>query len=134
MRSDTHKYVTGIFAQPWQASDQNTGNGDDDADANGNQTDGSVATKVRPKTKKPSMYKVLLLNDDYTPMEFVVAILESVFHKTRDESMQIMLHVHKKGVGICGVFPYEVAESKVTRVMDASRKSQHPLQCVMEKD
>jgi ATP-dependent Clp protease adaptor protein ClpS len=76
---------------------------------------------------------VLLLNDDYTPMEFVVLVLQDVFNKTREEAMRIMLHVHNQGVGECGVYPFEVAETKVTRVMDAARKNQHPLQCVMEK-
>jgi ATP-dependent Clp protease adaptor protein ClpS len=92
-----------------------------------------VATKLRTRTKRPSMYRVLLLNDDYTPMEFVVMILQEVFHRSKDDATRIMLHVHQKGVGECGVYPYEVAESKVTQVMDAARKNQHPLQCVMEK-
>ena len=92
-----------------------------------------VVTKTRTKTKKPSLYRVLLLNDDYTPMEFVILILEEVFNKSREEATRIMLHVHNQGVGECGVFPYEVAETKVTRVMDAARRNQHPLQCVMEK-
>jgi len=90
-------------------------------------------TRTRNKTKKPNLYRVLLLNDDYTPMEFVVLVLQDVFNKPRDEAMTIMLHVHQKGVGECGVYPYEVAETKVTRVMDTARKNQHPLQCVMEK-
>lgn len=92
-----------------------------------------TATKVRPKTKRPSLYRVLLLNDDYTPQEFVVLVLQDVFNKSRDDAFQIMMHVHQKGVGECGVYPYEVAETKVTRVMDTARKNQHPLQCVMEK-
>ena len=92
-----------------------------------------TVTKTRPKTKRPSLYRVLLLNDDYTPMEFVILVLQDVFNKPREEAMQIMLHVHQKGVGECGVYPYEVAETKVTRVMDTARKNQHPLQCVMEK-
>ncbi|HEV7717908.1 MAG TPA: ATP-dependent Clp protease adapter ClpS [Arsenicitalea sp.] len=92
-----------------------------------------TATKVRPKTKRPSLYRVLLLNDDYTPMEFVVLVLQDVFNKTREDAMRIMLHVHNQGVGECGVYPFEVAETKVTRVMDSARKNQHPLQCVMEK-
>ncbi len=92
-----------------------------------------TVTKTRPKTKRPSLYRVLLLNDDYTPMEFVVLVLQDVFNKPRDEAMRIMLHVHQKGVGECGVYPFEVAETKVTRVMDTARKNQHPLQCVMEK-
>ena len=93
-----------------------------------------VATKSRPKTKKPAMYKVLMLNDDYTPMEFVVHVLERFFNKTHEEAMQIMLHVHQQGVGICGVFTYEVAETKVTQVMDLAKEHQHPLQCTIEKD
>jgi ATP-dependent Clp protease adaptor protein ClpS len=93
-----------------------------------------VVVKTRPKTKKPSMYKVLLLNDDYTPMEFVVHILERFFNKSRQEATRIMLHVHRRGVGICGVYTYEVAETKVTQVMDFARQHQHPLQCTLEKD
>jgi ATP-dependent Clp protease adaptor protein ClpS len=96
-------------------------------------TETGTATKTRTKTKRPNLYRVLLLNDDYTPMEFVVLVLQDVFNKSREEAMQIMMHVHQKGVGECGVFPYEVAETKVTRVMDTARKNQHPLQCVMEK-
>ncbi len=92
-----------------------------------------IVTKTRPKTKKPSLYKVLLLNDDYTPMEFVVVVLRKYFNKGPDEATRIMLHVHHHGVGECGVFSYEVAETKVTQVMDYARKHQHPLQCVMEK-
>ena len=92
-----------------------------------------VVVKSKPKTKKPSMYKVLLLNDDYTPMEFVVHVLERFFAKSREEATQIMLHVHRRGVGICGVFTYEVAETKVTQVIDFARENQHPLQCTLEK-
>ena len=95
---------------------------------------GDTATATRTKTKKPSMYKVLLLNDDYTPMEFVVHVLERIFAKGREEATRIMLHVHQHGVGICGVYTYEVAETKVTQVMDFARQHQHPLQCTMEKD
>ena len=87
----------------------------------------------KPKTKKPSMYNVLLLNDDYTPMEFVVTVLERVFNKKAEEATQIMLHVHKKGIGVCGTFTYEVAESKCKAVLDMAKKSEHPLQCTMEK-
>jgi ATP-dependent Clp protease adaptor protein ClpS len=92
-----------------------------------------VITRVKPQTKRPNLYRVLLLNDDYTPMEFVVHVLERFFSKSREEATQIMLHVHQHGVGECGVFTYEVAETKVTQVMDFARKQQHPLQCVMEK-
>ena len=97
-----------------------------------NQT--GVITRTETKTKKPSLYKVLLLNDDYTPMEFVVHVLERFFGKGREEATRIMLHVHQKGVGICGVYTYEVAETKVTQVMDFARNHQHPLQCTMEKE
>jgi ATP-dependent Clp protease adaptor protein ClpS len=110
--------------------------GDKDDDGKGGSDtrhETGTTTKTRPKTKRPALYRVLLLNDDYTPMEFVVLVLQDVFNKTRDEATRIMLHVHQKGVGECGTFPYEVAETKVTRVMDAARKNQHPLQCVMEK-
>ena len=93
-----------------------------------------VVVKTRPRTRKPAMYKVLMLNDDYTPMEFVVHVLERFFQKNRDEATRIMLHVHKRGVGVCGVFTYEVAETKVTQVMDLARQNQHPLQCTIEKD
>lgn len=97
-----------------------------------NQT--GVITRTEAKTKKPSLYKVLLLNDDYTPMEFVVHVLERFFSKGREEATRIMLHVHQKGVGICGVYTFEVAETKVTQVMDFARNHQHPLQCTMEKE
>ena len=80
------------------------------------------------------MYKVLLLNDDYTPMEFVIEVLVRIFHKGQEDATRIMLHVHQHGVGVCGVFTYEVAETKVAQVMDAARRAQHPLQCTMEKD
>ncbi len=93
-----------------------------------------IVTKTRPKTKKPSLYKGLLLNDDYTPMEFVVLVLQRFFSKGQEEATRIMLHVHHKGVGICGVYTYEVAETKVTQVMDFSRQHGHPLQCTMEKE
>ena len=92
-----------------------------------------LLTKTRAKTQRPPLYKVLLLNDDYTPMEFVVHVLERFFNKDRAEATQIMMHVHQNGVGECGVFTYEVAETKVTLVMDLARKHMHPLQCVMEK-
>jgi ATP-dependent Clp protease adaptor protein ClpS len=93
-----------------------------------------LAEKTRTQTKKPSMYKVLMLNDDYTPMEFVVHVLERFFHKSRDEATRIMMHVHQRGVGLCGIFTYEVAETKATQVMDFARQHQHPLQCTLEKD
>ena len=92
-----------------------------------------VATKTRTKSKKPSQYKVLLLNDDYTPMEFVVMVLKRFFRMDLEQATRVMLHVHQRGVGVCGVYPYEVAETKVTQVMDFARENQHPLQCTLEK-
>jgi ATP-dependent Clp protease adaptor protein ClpS len=99
-----------------------------------NNTDTGVLTRVKPKTKKPSLYKVLILNDDYTPMEFVVHVLEQVFSKNREDAYTIMLHIHQKGVGVCGVYTYEVAETKVTQVMDLAKQAGHPLQCTLEKE
>ncbi len=93
-----------------------------------------LVTKTKPKTKKPSLYRVLLLNDDYTPMEFVVYVLQRYFNKSQEDATRIMLHVHQTGVGLCGVFTYEVAETKVAQVIDESRRHQHPLQCTMEKE
>ena len=100
-----------------------------------NDTDGQVgvATRTRAKPKKPSQYKVLLLNDDYTPMEFVVMVLKRFFRMDLEQATRVMLHVHQRGVGVCGVFPYEVAETKVNQVMDFARANQHPLQCTLEK-
>lgn len=93
-----------------------------------------VATKVREKTKKPSMYRVILMNDDYTPMEFVVQLLMGIFKKTQEEAYRVMMNVHKNGIGVCGVYTFEVAETKVAQVMDAAKRSQHPLQCTLEKE
>jgi ATP-dependent Clp protease adaptor protein ClpS len=92
-----------------------------------------VGTETKPRTKRPSLYRVLLLNDDYTPMDFVVHVLERLFHKDRETAERIMMQIHQRGVGECGVFTYEVAETKVMLVFDLARKNQHPLQCVMEK-
>jgi len=100
--------------------------GDDDSGV-------GIATKTRSKTKKPSLYRVLMLNDDYTPMEFVVLVLQRFFRMSMEDATRVMLHVHQKGVGVCGVFSYEVAETKVTQVMDFAREHQHPLQCTLEK-
>jgi ATP-dependent Clp protease adaptor protein ClpS len=94
----------------------------------------AVVTQVKTKTQRPALYRVLILNDDYTPMEFVVYVLERFFNKSREEATRIMLHVHQHGVGVCGVFTYEVAETKVAQVVDTARRHQHPLQCTMEKD
>ena len=95
---------------------------------------GPVVEETRPKLKKPTLYKVLLLNDDYTPMEFVVEILERFFSKPREQAVQIMLHVHQKGVGVCGVYTHDIAETKVRKVMDCAQEHQHPLQCTMEPE
>ena len=93
-----------------------------------------VVTKAKPKTKRPSLYKVLMLNDDYTPMEFVVYVLERFFNLDHGRAVEIMLTVHNKGIAVVGVYPFEVAETKVTQVMDCARSNQHPLQCTMEKE
>ena len=113
---------------PLRASSADKQNGED-----GGGSGTAVITRTKPKVKRPNLYRVLLLNDDYTPMEFVVLVLERFFRKSRSEATQIMLHVHQNGVGECGVYTYEVAETKVTQVMDFARQNQHPLQCVMEK-
>ena len=105
----------------------------DEGEGDGEGRSGAL-TLTRTRTKKPSMYKVLMLNDDYTPMEFVVDVLQHIFQKNREEATQIMLHVHQKGVGVCGIYTYEVAETKVTQTVDYARKNQHPLQCTLEKE
>lgn len=106
----------------------------DDGDAaGGDGTTTGVATKTRVATRKPSLYKVLLLNDDYTPMEFVVMVLQRFFRMDIEQATQVMLHVHQRGVGVCGIFSLEVAETKVQQVMDCARSHQHPLQCALEK-
>ena len=91
-------------------------------------------TKSKPKTRRPSLYKVLLLNDDYTPQDFVIWLLEVVFNRSAEDAVQIMLHVHNNGVGVCGVYTYEVAETKIAQVLELARRNQHPLQCTMEKE
>jgi ATP-dependent Clp protease adaptor protein ClpS len=100
----------------------------------GDDQDTSVITKTRAKTQRPPLYKVLLLNDDYTPMEFVVHILERFFGLTHAQAFEVMLTVHKKGLAVVGVFSFEVAETKVAQVMDFARRHQHPLQCTLEKE
>ncbi|MEE1878059.1 ATP-dependent Clp protease adapter ClpS [Altererythrobacter litoralis] len=99
----------------------------------GNENEVGIATKAKARPKKPSQYKVLMLNDDYTPMEFVVMVLKRFFAMDLEQATRVMLHVHQKGVGVCGIFPYEVAETKVNQVMDFARQNQHPLQCTLEK-
>lgn len=105
------------------------GSGGDDGEG-----DSGIAVKTRSKTRKPSLYKVLMLNDDYTPMEFVVYVLQRFFNKDHGAAVEIMLTVHNKGLAVVGVYPFEVAETKVTQVMDCARANQHPLQCTMEKE
>ena len=92
-----------------------------------------VATRTRTRSKTPAPYKVLMLNDDYTPMEFVVHVLQRFFKMSVDDATRVMLHVHQRGVGVCGIFTYEVAETKVSQVIDFARENQHPLQCTLEK-
>ncbi|SUU89733.1 ATP-dependent Clp protease adaptor protein ClpS [Aminobacter aminovorans] len=104
-----------------------------DEGGNGPSRGTAVITRTKTKTKRPSLYRVLILNDDYTPMEFVVHVLERFFQKDKEAATRIMLHVHNHGVGECGIYTFEVAETKVSQVMDFARQNQHPLQCVMEK-
>lgn len=123
------KTIDSLNVPLWLMAEPPEKNGDDGDDNN----ERGVAVKVRPKTKKPSMYRVLLMNDDYTPMEFVIDVLMKVFNKSAEEATRIMLNVHKNGIGVCGVFTFEIAETKVSQVMGAAKRAQHPLQCTMEK-
>jgi ATP-dependent Clp protease adaptor protein ClpS len=107
---------------------------DQSADRPDDDSDTGVITKTRAKTQRPPLYKVLLLNDDYTPMEFVVHVLERFFGMTGQQAIELMLTVHRKGLAVVGVFSFEIAETKVTQVMDYARRNQHPLQCTMEKE
>ena len=104
------------------------------ADKHDDDVDTSILTMTKPKTKRPPLYKVMLLNDDFTPMEFVVHVLERFFGLNHAQAFEIMLVVHKKGLAVVGVFSHEIAETKVTQVMDFARRHQHPLQCTMEKE
>ena len=113
-----------------RAAGDGAGDGGRDGDGQGQV---GLATRTRAKPKKPSQFKVLMLNDDYTPMEFVVIVLKRFFHMDMEQATRVMLHVHQRGVGVCGVFPYEIAETKVNQVMDFARRNQHPLQCTLEK-
>ncbi|MDB9971972.1 ATP-dependent Clp protease adapter ClpS [Alphaproteobacteria bacterium] len=103
-----------------------------DSNISSNNTGTVIEEKI--EIKKPSFYQVLIMNDDYTPMEFVILVLERFFKKSRAEATQIMLHVHQKGMGVCGLYPYDIAETKIVQVMDYAKKNQHPLQCTMEKE
>lgn len=107
---------------------------DDDKKQGGDDGKSGTALLERTRTKKPNLYKVLLLNDDYTPMEFVVHVLQKFFGMSEDQASQVMLAVHQQGIGVCGVFTYEIAETKVTQVMDCAVQNQHPLQCTLEKE
>ena len=115
------------------APDPRAADDDDGVGGAGGDDQVGVATKTRTKPKKPSLFKVLMLNDDYTPMEFVVMTLKRFFGMDLEQATRVMLHVHQKGVGVCGIFPYEIAETKVNQVMDYARANQHPLQCTLEK-
>ena len=106
----------------------------EDNDNDNDQADGNTKLATKPKTKIPSLYRVLMMNDDYTPMEFVIEVLEKFFQKNREEATQIMLHVHQRGVGICGVYTYDLAETKAMQVMNYARKYEHPLQVQLEKE
>ena len=119
------------MAKPPSTGGDNSGGGDP-ADG-GDDGNVGVATRTRVETKKPALYKVLMLNDDYTPMEFVVMVLQRFFRMDIEQATRVMLHVHQRGVGICGIFSLEVAETKVNQVMDCARQHQHPLQCALEK-
>ena len=94
----------------------------------------SIVLEEKPKLKKPPLYKVIMLNDDYTPMEFVIEMLQTYFSKSQEQATEIMLHIHQKGIGVCGLYTYEIAESKATQVLDKARKNQHPLQIKLEKE
>ena len=98
------------------------------------EVEGNIKLAVKPKTKIPPLYRVLMMNDDYTPMEFVIEVLEKFFQKNREEATQIMLHVHQRGVGVCGVYAYDLAETKAMQVMNYARKYEHPLQVQLEKE
>jgi ATP-dependent Clp protease adaptor protein ClpS len=124
----THAFAHSDFSTPLGAAGD-----EDDSGVRDGQGQVGLATRTRAKPKKPSQYKVLMLNDDYTPMEFVVMCLKRFFRMDLEQATRVMLNVHQKGVGVCGVFPYEVAETKVNQVMDFARQNQHPLQCTLEK-
>jgi len=120
--------------RPKMDDDNHRDDSDKDSGDGADRRETGLMLKVRPKTRKPSMYKVVLLNDDFTPMDFVIHILEKFFNKTRAEATDVMMHVHRRGVGVCGIYTYEIAETKVSQVMDYARTHEQPLQCTMEKD
>jgi ATP-dependent Clp protease adaptor protein ClpS len=118
------------------SGDDHPGNGDGGRNRGGSGGDTVIErrTKEQAKTKRPPLYKCILLNDDYTPMEFVVEVLKTIFHKQNAEATRIMLHVHQNGMGIAGVYPFEIAETKIKTVEELAQESQYPLKCVMEKE
>lgn len=139
LKTDTHSFASGdagahhdsfALAEPMKGPSAMADDQDGDSDSD---NEVGVATKTKARPKKPSQYKVLMLNDDYTPMEFVVLVLKRFFSMDMEQATRVMLHVHQRGVGVCGIFPYEVAETKVNQVMDFARENQHPLQCTLEK-
>lgn len=128
MKQERRNFSSRMDAAPRMAKEPRKG-GDGGGDGAGT----ALIPRTRTQTRRPHMYRVLLLNDDYTTQEFVVAVLRKYFNKSEQEATRIMLIVHRQGVGECGVYTYEVAETKVTLVMEFARKHQHPLQCIMEK-
>ena len=126
--SDDFARSPGLTGPQLAGPGRGEGEGDDGTAGTG------TVTKTRVQTKKPALYKVLMLNDDYTPMEFVVLTLQRFFKMTIEDATRVMLAVHQRGVGVCGIFTYEVAETKVSQVIDFAREHQHPLQCTLEKD
>ena len=129
---DTHFNIMQQLCQRHPVLSQTRLSSDNDND-NKKPSDVTVL-ETKPKIKRPSLYKVIMLNDDFTPMEFVIHVLQLYFRKSQDEATQIMLHVHQRGVGVCGLYTYEVAETKASQVMDLARKNQHPLQLQLEKE
>jgi ATP-dependent Clp protease adaptor protein ClpS len=122
-----HKHLGNKMFPFVMSKDDNENNDNKDIDSN-------IKLAVKPKTKIPPLYRVLMMNDDYTPMEFVIEVLEKFFQKNREEATQIMLHVHQRGVGVCGVYAYDLAETKAMQVMNYARKHEHPLQVQLEKE
>lgn len=137
MKKEVTTAIFGRRAPPGRMAIGDDNEADDTGTGDGGRDGGGatgLAVRTKPKTKKPSLYRVLLLNDDYTPMEFVVHVLQRFFHMGMEDATRVMLHVHRRGVGLCGVFTYEIAETKVEQVMDFARQHQHPLQCTMEQE
>ncbi len=123
-----------VTARISDGDDDDAGSGDNDAGSGNGDVVTQRKTRTKAKTAKPPLFKVILLNDDYTPMEFVVEVLKAVFHKPHAEATRIMLHVHQNGMGVAGVYPFEVAETRLHTVEELAREAQYPLKCVMEKE